>query len=443
MTPFDPCEPPAARPQRLSRRALLAGCAAALISPVAARAALRQSVDLDHRLREAARTGAAVRLPPGVVALRGLDLPDGATLIGAPGGTTLRSIGQGPLFRAGLARKITLESLILDGGGGHLGRDEALIEFTDVFDYAIHGCVFRNSPGHGVKMLRSGGRFTQSVVERIANAGFHSLDGLGVDFDGNHVRDCGDNGVMIWTTSAGRHEGSRLRNNRIEDIRNVSGGVGAYGNGVSVWGSGGLRVENNTIRRCAYTAVRNNSGHDMIVRGNDCKTFGEKAMYAEFGAKRSTFADNRIDDCGAGIVVTNADSGTDGGVVTGNVVTGMSPRRPDHMFGPEMGWLIGLEGEKNCEISGNTVVGPGWIGVALGGWRDNVRAEDNRLENLDYGIVMATGADAGRAVIARNRITGARKAAIAATAGPTFLPGDLATTGSTDAKVTVRDNEVK
>ena len=131
---------------------------------------------------------------------------------------------------------------------------------------------------------------------------------------------------MFWATSAGRYDGSRVRNNLIEDIRNRSGGNGPYGNGVLVWGAGSVRVEKNRIYRCAYTFVRNNAGHGIETIGNDCKTCGEKAMYAEFGAKNSTFRDNRIEDAGAGIAVANADKGTDGAIVSGNTIICASRR---------------------------------------------------------------------------------------------------------------------
>ena len=45
------------------------------------------------------RAGAA-RLPPGVTATRSLELPPGARLIGAAGGSTLKLIGPGPLLHA-------------------------------------------------------------------------------------------------------------------------------------------------------------------------------------------------------------------------------------------------------------------------------------------------------------------------------------------------------
>jgi hypothetical protein len=166
-------------------------------------------------------------------------------------------------------------------------------------------------------------------------------------------------------------------------------------------------------------------------------------MYAEFGAKRSIFRTNTIDDAGAGIAVANADKGTDDALITGNTITNLRPHHPDKEFGPSMLWLTGILAEKNCQITGNTVAG-GWIGVALGGWRENVRAEGNHLADVDYGVVFATGEGVGPGIISRNKILGARKAAIAATAGEAFLPGDVAAPGGAAKypRLTVRDNEV-
>ena len=218
------------------------------------------------------------------------------------------------------------------------------------------------------------------------------------------IRRCGDNGVQIWTSVAGRYEGSRIRNNRIEDIANLSGGDGPYGNGVAIWGAGFVRVETNQISRCAYTAVRNNAGHDVEVIGNDCKGCGERAMYAEFGAKRATFRNNKIDDAGAGIALANAERGTDIGLVTGNVITGLHETHPDDEFGPQMSWLTGIEAESNVVVAGNTIIG-GWMGVRCGGYRQNIRVEDNHLIDNEYGVTFQIGEGVGRAVIARNEIS--------------------------------------
>lgn len=426
-----------------SRRDLLRLCCAVSFSNILEISqAEARAADLATRLREAARTGAAVRLPPGEITLTGLDLPDGAILIGAPGRTVLKLAGLGPLLSANGAARIRLESLILDGGAGHIGPEQGLIDMTDVVSFEMRGCTIRRSPERGLRLQRSGGVVAQNTIERVGDNALHSLDGLGLDIDGNTVRDCGDNGVMVWTTVAGRYEGSRIRNNLIEDIRNRSGGNGQYGNGVSIWGSGSVRVEKNRISRCAYTFVRNNSGHGVMVIGNDCKICGERAMYAEFGAKNAIFKDNRIEDSGAGIGVANSDRGTDGAMVSGNQIIRMKESHPDSDFGPEMLWLTGIEAEKNAQITGNRIVGPGWIGIAMGGWRENVRVETNDISGVDYGIVCATGEGVGDGFVLRNRISDVRKGAVVARAGQDFLPGDLTKPGAkTYPRLVVRGNE--
>lgn len=425
-----------------SRRRMLRLCGAAsaslcLPSPLAQ----ARSQDLAQRLGEAARKGASVSLPAGDITLMGLDLPDGAILKGVPGRTVLKLSGAGPLLSATMARRIALENIVFDGAAGFIPKEKGLLDFSDVINLSVSGCAIRRSSARGVNLTRCGGAFAQNEISEIADVGLYSLDGLGVDVDNNHIRRCGDNGVLIYATSAGRYDGSRIRNNAIEDIDNRSGGNGPYGNGVFIWGAGVVRVEKNRICRCVYTAVRNNGAHNVEVIGNDCKTFGEKAMYAEFGARNSVFRDNRIEDAGAGVAVANADKGTDGAIVSGNTIVNMRKGVNDPEFGPEMLWLTGVLAEKNVEVTGNTIVGPGWIGIALGGWRENLRAEANRISGVDYGIALATGEGAGDALVARNRIS-ARKGAVIATAGMNFLPGDLAKPGAkTYPRLVVRENE--
>lgn len=429
-------------PASLSRRHLLrlSGAASASLCLPAPLARAR-SQDLSSRLSEAARKGAAVTLPAGEISLMGLDLPDGAILKGVPGKTVLKLSGVGPLLSASMARRVTLENIVFDGAAGFTPKEKGLLDFSDVVELSIRGCAIRRSTARGANLTRCGGVVAQNEISDVADVGLYALDGLGLDIDNNHVRRCGDNGVLIYAASAGRYDGSRIRNNLIEDIDNRSGGNGPYGNGVFIWGAGVVRVEKNRIYRCVYTAVRNNGAHNVEVIGNDCKTFGEKAMYAEFGAKNSTFRDNRIEDAGAGIAVANADKGTDGAIVSGNTIVNMRKGVNDPEFGPEMLWLTGILAEKNVDVSGNKIVGPGWIGVALGGWRDNLRAEANDISGVDYGVVLATGEGAGDAVVARNRI-GATKGAVIAAAGMNFLPGDLTKPGAKKyPRLIVRENE--
>ncbi|BBU60643.1 hypothetical protein MSC49_05780 [Methylosinus sp. C49] len=434
-----------ARPTRREILAFGAGAFAAFGAAAGADAAAPDATDwLQRRLREAARAGGALRLPAGVLRIRSLIIEDKITIIGAAGGSVLQASGPGPLLRAADVPALTLENVSFDGGGAAFAdRRQGLLDLADIPKLAVHGCTIRRSGGRGINLLRCGGRFAQNIVEDVRDAGYFSLDGLGVDIDNNKVRRCGDNGVQVWTTTAGRYEGSHIRNNEIVDIRNLSGGDGAYGNGVSIWGSGFVRVEKNVIRRCAYTAVRNNAGHDVEVVGNDCSGFGERAMYAEFGAKRASFRDNKIDDAGAGIALANAERGTDIGFVIGNRITGLHETHPDDEFGPIMSWLTGIEAESNVEIAGNTVVG-GWMGVRCGGYRQNIRVEGNELVDNEYGVTFQIGEGVGPAVIARNRIIGAKKAAIAAIAGQDIQPGDVARPGAAAKypRLTIDGNEV-
>ena len=407
---------------RLSRRSLFSQ--AALGIAAAMQAAHAETEQLVRALRESQRKGAPVQLSPGVIYLQSLALPSGARLLGAPQGSTLRLIGCGPLLHAKGARDIAIESVNFEGSDA-LARSRGLLEFESVANLSIRGCAFRQSPANGVTLLRCSGVLAQNRIENVREAAIFSLDGLGFDIDGNTISGCGDNGVLVWTSREGAYEGSRVRNNRIEDIGNLSGGDGPNGNGVGVFRAGSVRVENNRIRRCAYTAVRINAGWDVEVIGNDCKSLGERAMYAEFGAKRALFRDNRIKDAAAGVSITNARDGTDGGAATGNTIVGLYERHPDPAFGPSMFWQTGIAGERNCEISGNTIIGPAWIGVMLAGPRDNVSVEGNRIVGADFGIGFLADRGLGESRIVRNRINGARKAAIAAFDGPTPLPGDF------------------
>jgi uncharacterized secreted repeat protein (TIGR03808 family) len=407
---------------RLSRRSLFAQAALSLAAPM--ETARGQTQQLLGALRQSQRKGAPVQLPAGVTYLQSLELPSGAWLLGAPEGSTLRLVGSGPLLHAKGGRDIAIESVTLEGSGA-LARSRGLLEFEEVTNLSIRGCALRGSPASGVKLLRCGGVLAQNRIENVREAAIYSLDGQGFDIDGNTILHCGDNGVLVWTSREGAYDGSRVRNNRIEDIGNLSGGDGPNGNGVGVFRAGSVRVENNRIRRCAYTAVRNNAGWDVEVIGNDCKTLGERAMYAEFGAKRAIFRNNRIEDAGAGISITNAREGTDGGAATGNTIVGLFERHPDPAFGPRMFWQTGIAGERNCEIAGNTVVGPAWIGVMLAGPRDNVSVEGNKIMGADFGIGFLAGRGLGECRILRNRIEGARTAAIAAFEGPVPLPGDI------------------
>jgi uncharacterized secreted repeat protein (TIGR03808 family) len=266
--------------------------------------------------------------------------------------------------------------------------------------------------------------------------------------DANVIRRCGDNGVHHWSLNSKRHDGSRISNNTITDIANRSGGNGLFGNGVRVADCGPVSIENNVIERCAYTAVRNAGGWEIVVAENRCKSFGEKAMYAEFGFRDATFRNNVIEDCGAGISATNyiGPGNGAGALISGNVVSRLRPSHPDKDFGPRMGWLHGVHAEADARVIGNIVVGSPAVAILAGFFqaRENVRVEANRLIDNAYAVGFATQGDPGPCEIVENDMRGSKKANIVAMFQERVVSGDLALAGAASGyrNLIIRDNRL-
>ncbi len=253
-----------------------------------ATAALRRAID------EATRAGRPTILAAGTLRTASLRLPDGARLVGVPGATRLVLEGRGPLVAAENAARIALSGLVFDGAGGPLDADRGLIDFSNVGELSMTDCAIEHSSGVGLRLRGCGGWIERNAVRDVAAGGVFSTDATGLVVADNRIERCGDNGVLIWRTSAG-DDGTRVSGNRVSDIGNVSGGAGQYGNGVSIFRAGGVLVAYNTIRRCAFTAVRNNGGTGVIVSANSCAELGETAIFVEFDFEGCVISGNSID----------------------------------------------------------------------------------------------------------------------------------------------------
>jgi hypothetical protein len=121
-----------AHPTRRGFLGLAAGC---LDAPFSAKAR-----DQTGELAEQLRAGVA-RLPPGVIVIRSLELPPGARLIGAPGGSTLKLIGPGPLLHATGSSGVTLESIVFDGGDNMVEAKRGLLDLAQ-FALAVHSPIW-------------------------------------------------------------------------------------------------------------------------------------------------------------------------------------------------------------------------------------------------------------------------------------------------------------
>ncbi len=398
---------------------------------------------------EAARRGRPYVLPAGVSTIYQLVLPDGAHLIGAKGGSILRLGYAGPMIsNHGAIGRVTFENIVFDGGHLPINTAFGLLTFTDVAQVEMENCTIRNSTT-GLLQRRCGGRVRLSTFHDLSGTAILDENCAGVTIDANKIHRCGDNGIHHWSLRSKRHDGSRISNNVITDIDNRSGGEGLYGNGVRVADCGPVTVENNVIERCAYTAVRNTGGWEVVVAENRCKTFGEKAMYAEFGFRDATFRNNVIEDCGAGISATNyvGPGNGDRALIEGNVVTKIHVTHPDKDFGPRMNWLCGCEGEGDVRMVGNIVVGSPWFGILAGFFdaRQNVTVESNRLVDNEYAIGFATQGHVGPCAIIGNDMRGSKKANIVAMFQTKVISGDLALPGAANPYkgVTLRHNRIE
>ncbi|WP_294536725.1 TIGR03808 family TAT-translocated repetitive protein [uncultured Rhodoblastus sp.] len=410
------------------------------------------TVALSEGIGAAALAGRPFRLPPGVTTTYQLLLPEGAHLIAARGGSTLRLGYRGPLVaNRGPLSSLTFEGVTFDGA--HLPIDSAfgLLTLTDVANVTIEDCILRDTTT-ALMQKRCGGTVRASTFEDLSGTAIFDDHCAGVTIDGNRIRRCGDNGIHHWSTGSPRHDGSRIRHNVITDIDCRSGLLGLYGNGIRIAECGPVAIEDNVVERCAYTAVRNTGGREILVKRNRCRGFGEKAMYAEFGFRDATFIDNVIEDCGAGISATNyvGPGNGAGALIAGNVVTGIRPSHPDPEFGPRMNWLCGVEGEGDVRILGNTVAGSPWFGVLAGFFdaRNNVSVEANRLIDNEYAIGFAVQESperpSGPCSIVENEMRGSKKANIVAMFQTDVVSGDLALPGAKNIynRVEIRGNRI-
>ena len=404
----------------LRRRAVLGALAASAFT-AAARAA---GPSLQRLIDEATAAGRHAILPVGEIVTGPLRLPDGAHLVGQPG-TRLVAAGAQPILLAAKAARITLEGVTFDGRDAALPAGEGLLSFADVAQLDVSRCDIRRAGGEGAKLERCGGRLSDLTITGPRRTGVLAVDSTGLAIEGNRIDGCGENGVLVWRSAKGP-DGTRVSRNRITNIRADPGGSGQYGNGVCLFRSGGVTVEGNTIGRCAYSAVRNNGGSDVLVIGNSCSAIGETALYAEFAFDGVIFSGNAVDGAMTGVSIANlAESGGHLAIVTGNLLRNLK-RKPHPATGQIEGG-VGVAVEGDCAVTGNVVENAEWAGIALG-WGPTLRdvtATGNLVTGAPIGISISTAPGAGGASVVGNAIAGASRGAIVGMAWDKVATADL------------------
>jgi uncharacterized secreted repeat protein (TIGR03808 family) len=383
-----------------------------------------QSRLLQKALGEAAKRDAPLLIAPGHYRISRIALPDGARLIGVPGATQFVAAQAGPLLVARGLRRAALSGVTLDGLGIRIAGREGLLNAEEVGDLDIRDCSFVNAGAVGLVLNRTGGSVETSAFRNMAESALFSLDSRGLQIERNRVEDCGNNGIQLWRSQPG-DDRSFVRGNRIDRIRADAGGDGPNGNGISLYKAGGVIIEGNTLRDCALTFIRNNSGSGVQILGNQGKRCGECGIYSEFAFEGAIITSNLVEDCAQGANITNLDHGGRLSVFANNIVRnarkGLYPGVKEPIGG------IGVHVEAEASVTGNVIEGASEIGISLGwswGMR-NLVATGNMVRKTGIGISISLVPKQRNALISGNVIAEVARGAVVGTEYGKAVTGDL------------------
>ncbi len=383
-----------------------------------------QSRHLQAALVEAVKRDAPLIVAPGRYRIGNVVLPENARLIGVPGATQFIAAQAGPLLVARRIKRAAISGIVLDGLDIKLGQRGGLLNAEEVLDFALSDCEFANAGSVGLTLNRTAGRIERNRFRSMQESALFSLDSRGLSIEANTVEDCGNNGIQLWRSQAG-DEQSLIRGNRINRIRNDAGGDGPNGNGISLFRAGGVVIEGNTLRDCALTFIRNNSGSAVQILGNQGRRCGETALYSEFAFEGAIIANNLVEDCAQGANITNLDHGGRLSVFANNIVRnaqkGLAPK------GKELVGGIGVHVEAEAAVTGNVIENASEIGISLGwSWAmRNLVATGNVVRRSGIGISVSLVPKERNALITNNVISEAKLGAVVGTEYGKVVTGDL------------------
>jgi uncharacterized secreted repeat protein (TIGR03808 family) len=375
-----------------------------------------QKATLQLAADDAAETGTPLFLPAGIYSTSRLSLKSGTQITGVPGRSILHYRDGGAILSLENVENVRLAGLVLDGEGKPLGERGALLAATETKHLDLSNCRFVGSAEDGVVLRKVSGWIKDCEIGDIRKGGLFSEDAGGLQIAHNHVRDCGDNGIMVWRSEQGE-DATIVAANRIERIAARSGGSGHNGNAINVFRAGSVLISGNRIADCAFSAIRSNSGSNCQMIGNSCARLGEIALYAEFSFEGAVIANNLVDKA----AVASSPTNREGAVVQGNLIRNMFMRKDADSRG------IGIAVEADSVVSGNVIEGSPAYGILIGWGRylRDVSVTDNLIRNAHIGIGVSTDPSAGTALITNNLTTGAKDGANRAMNGPTAIGPDL------------------
>jgi uncharacterized secreted repeat protein (TIGR03808 family) len=379
-----------------------------------------QTASLQEAADKAAESGTPFFLLPGNYMSGKLELKSGTQIQGVPGKSVLRCNGGGAVISIENASDIRLTGLTLEGKAKPIDSGALLIA-KSVKGLTLSDCRVIGSAEHGIVLRKVSGRITDCEIGGISGSGLFSEDAAGLEIAHNHVRDCGDNGILVWRSEAGE-DATIVTSNRIERITAKSGGNEQNGNAINVLRAGSVLINGNRIADCASSAIRASSASNCQMIGNSCARLGDVALLTELSFEGAVIANNVVDKAAVGISVTNFKEGGRLTVVQGNLIRNIFFRKDIDSRG------IGIAVQVDSVVSGNVVEGSPGYGVMIGwgGYLRDVSVTDNLIRDAYIGIGVSTDPSTGTALITRNMISGAKDGAIRAMNGPTPVGSDLA-----------------
>jgi uncharacterized secreted repeat protein (TIGR03808 family) len=369
-------------------------------------------------------------------------MPAGAQLIGVRGATRLIFIGGSSLISARAADHVTLAGLVFHGAGRPLPEHGALLDFAQCNDLRITDCEVVGSGRTAIQLVGSGGVVSGNTIEKTADVALFSIDARGLTIQNNTIRGAGNGGILVHRSAKG-DDGTLVIDNRIEDIDNVAGGSGQYGNAINVFRAGNVMVRGNRISRANYSAVRGNSASNIQITGNTATDIGEVAIYSEFAFEGATIANNTVDGAALGIVCCNFNEGGRLAVVQGNLIRNLAPKRPAGTKPDDAGG-VGISIEADASVTGNVVEGAPSAGIMVGwgSYMRDVAVTGNVVRDSGFGVALSVVNGAGTAVVTGNLISGT-KGAIVGMNHDKAVTGDLSQEPTRYAHLQISGNRVR
>jgi uncharacterized secreted repeat protein (TIGR03808 family) len=415
----------------LSRRHIFAAGAALAATPVAAQA---KPLNLEAAI---AKANGIVKLEAGRYVTSGLEISDNLQITGVPGRTIILGAGAGPILSASTLEHLTLDGLTFDG----TGQPDDLVKLSSIARLAINNCSFTGSQKIALSVSSCGGRITGSHFSKCGQSGIFAFDSDALEISGNSVEDMGNNGIQVWTSEP-KEDGTRVINNFIRRIKSKDGGTGENGNGISIFRAGNVMIANNRVSDCEYSGIRNNSGRNCQILGNNVSRCAEVSIYSEFAFDGVVISNNIVADSVFGISITNFDVEGRLAVCSNNIVRNITGGpKPE---GARVG--LGIHAEADTLITGNVIENAKDIGISMGygSKTRNVTAQGNLIRNCGRGIIASVVDGAGPLYAINNVVAGSTIAAIAGYAYDKPATEDLGHAGaSVPATLVLSGNIVK